>query len=42
MLKTELVSGMTVGLSVVFELCAVVGQVVKELLAGGKLRKKDG
>ena len=42
MLKTELVSGMTVGLSVVFELCAVIGPVVKELLAGGKLRKKDG
>jgi hypothetical protein len=32
----------TVGLSAVFELCAVVGPVVKELLAGGKLRKKDG
>jgi len=42
MSKTELVPGVTVGLSAVFELSAVVRPVVTELVAGSGLGKTDG
>jgi hypothetical protein len=42
MSKTELFSGVTVGISAAFELSAVVGPIVTELFAGGKLCKTYG